>query len=68
MVARDWSKPKAAQLDAELILEALDRGSWPPDVIQHFPSKLIVAKMRKLEKAKRIVKGADGKWYRRRTE
>jgi nucleotide-binding universal stress UspA family protein len=65
MVARDWSKPKAAQLHEDLVLEALDAGHWPPDVIRHFPHKVVIAKLRKLEKAQRIVKGADGRWHRR---
>lgn len=65
MVARDWSKPKAAQLHEETVLDALDAGRWPPDAIPHFPAKVVIAKLRKLEKAGKIVKGADGRWHRR---
>lgn len=67
MVARDWSKPKAAQLDGELVIEALEAGRWPPDAIPHFPAKVVIAKMRKLEQQGRIYRGADHRYYVRRT-
>jgi len=63
MVARDWSKPKAAQLHPDDVLDALRAGKWPPDAIPHFPAKVVIAKMRKLEMQGRIKRGADGKLY-----
>lgn len=69
MAPRDWSKPKAAQLDADLVLRAIDaynmgRGPWPPDAFEAtFPPNVVLAKMRKLEKQSLVRRGQGGGYF-----